>query len=88
MSFPSGHALNSTLFYLALALVLAPLLKQRSAKWGLYGFALISSLVIGLSRIALGVHWPSDVLASWIIAYGWLALWAIAAKHYWPRVFP
>ena len=87
MSFPSGHALNSTLFYLALALVLAPLLKQRSAQWGLYGFALISSLAIGLSRIALGVHWPSDVLASWILAYGWLALWVIVAKHYWPRVF-
>ena len=87
MSFPSGHALNSTLFYLTLAVVLAPLLKQRSAQWGLYGFALISSLAIGLSRIALGVHWPSDVLASWIMAYGWLALWVIVAKHYWPRVF-
>ena len=87
MSFPSGHALNSTLFYLALALVLAPLLKRRSAQWSLYGFALISSLAIGLSRIALGVHWPSDVLASWVMACGWLALWAIVAKHYWPHVF-
>jgi undecaprenyl-diphosphatase len=87
MSFPSGHALNSSLFYLTLALVLAPLLKQRSTQWCLYGFALISSLAIGMSRIALGVHWPSDVLASWIIAYAWLALWAIVAKHYWPRVF-
>ena len=85
MSFPSGHALNSTLFYLTLALVLAPLLKQRSAQWGLYGFALISSLAIGLSRIALGVHWPSDVLASWIMAYSWLGLWLIAAKGYWPE---
>ena len=87
MSFPSGHALNSSLFYLTLAFVLAPLLKQRSAQWGLYGFALISSLAIGMSRIALGVHWPSDVMASWIMAYGWLGLWVIVAKHYWPRVF-
>ena len=87
MSFPSGHALNSTLFYLTLALVLAPLLKQRSTQCGIYGFALISSLAIGLSRIALGVHWPSDVLASWIMAYAWLALWVIVAKHYWPRAF-
>ena len=87
MSFPSGHALNSSLFYLTLALVLAPLLKQRSTQWCLYGFALISSLAIGLSRIALGVHWPSDVLASWIMAYSWLGLWVILAKHYWPRVF-
>ena len=87
MSFPSGHALNSTLFYLTLALVLAPLLKQRCSHWIVYGFALISSLAIGMSRIALGVHWPSDVLASWIIAYGWLGLWIIIAKHYWSRVF-
>ena len=87
MSFPSGHAFNSTLFYMTLALVLAPLLKQRSAQWGLYGFALTSSLAIGMSRIALGVHWPSDVLASWIMAYGWLGLWVIVARHYWPRVF-
>lgn len=85
MSFPSGHALNSTLFYLSLALVLAPLLKQRRAQWALYSFALISSLTIGLSRIALGVHWPSDVLASWIMAYSWLGLWVIVAKHYWPE---
>ncbi len=85
MSFPSGHALNSTLFYLTLALVLAPLLKQRSAQWALYGFALISSLVIGLSRIALGVHWPSDVLASWVLAYSWLGLWVMVAKYYWPK---
>ena len=87
MSFPSGHALNSTLFYLTLALVLGPLLKQRSAQWSVYGFALTSSFAIGLSRIALGVHWPSDVLASWIMASSWLGLWVIVAKHYWPRVF-
>ncbi len=87
MSFPSGHALNSTLFYLTLALVLAPLLKQRSAQWALYGFALISALAIGLSRIALGVHWPSDVLAGWLIACSWLGLWVILAKYYWPSVF-
>ena len=85
MSFPSGHALNSSLFYLTLAFVLAPLLKQRSAQWGLYGFALISSLAIGMSRIALGVHWPSDVMASWIMAYGWLGFWVIVAKHHLPQ---
>jgi undecaprenyl-diphosphatase len=85
MSFPSGHALNSTLFYLTLALVLAPLLRQRIAQQCLYGFAIISALAIGVSRIALGVHWPSDVMASWIIAYSWLGLWVIVAKQFWPE---
>ena len=85
MSFPSGHALNSTLFYLMVTLIMAPLLTQRTARWFLYGLAISSSLAIGISRIALGVHWPSDVLASWVIAYCWLALWVILAKHYWPK---
>lgn len=85
MSFPSGHALNSTLFYLTLALVLAPLLRQRNAQRCLYGFAILSAVAIGLSRIALGVHWPSDVLAAWVIAYSWLGLWVIVAKQYWPN---
>ncbi len=85
MSFPSGHALNSTLFYLTLALVLAPLLRQRNAQRCLYAFAILSAVAIGLSRIALGVHWPSDVLAAWIIAYSWLGLWVVVAKQYWPK---
>ena len=85
MSFPSGHALNSTLFYLTITLIIAPLLTHRTAHWFLYGLAISSSLAIGISRVALGVHWPSDVLASWVIAYSWLGLWVILAKHYWPQ---
>ena len=86
MSFPSGHALNSTLFYLTITLIIAPLLTHRTAHWFLYSLAISSSLAIGISRVALGVHWPSDVLASWVIAYSWLGLWVILAKHYWPKV--
>lgn len=85
MSFPSGHALNSTLFYLAVTLIIAPLITHRTARWFLYGLAISSSLAIGISRVALGVHWPSDVLASWVIAYCWLGLWVMLAKHYWPK---
>ena len=86
MSFPSGHALNSTLFYLTVTLIIAPLITQRTARWIFYGLAISSSLTIGISRVALGVHWPSDVLASWVIAYCWLGIWVILAKHYWPKV--
>ena len=85
MSFPSGHALNSTLFYLTITLIIAPLLTHRTAHWFLYCLTISSSLAIGISRVALGVHWPSDVLASWVIAYSWLGLWVILAKHYWPK---
>ena len=85
MSFPSGHALNSTLFYLTITLIIAPLITHRIARWFLFGLAISSSLAIGISRVVLGVHWPSDVLASWVIAYSWLGLWVILAKHYWPK---
>ena len=85
MSFPSGHALNSTLFYLTITLIIAPLLTHRAARWFLYSLAISSPLAIGISRVALGVHWPSDVLASWVIAYCWLGLWVMLAKHYWPK---
>lgn len=84
-SFPSGHTLNSTLFYLTVAWVIIPLLPWRIARRSLLTSAIILSLAIGVSRIALGVHWPSDVLASWIIATTWLSLWIMLARYYWPE---
>jgi len=73
-SFPSGHALNSTLFLLAVALLVGRLPRARGARWILYSVAAGLSLAIGLSRIALGVHYPTDVLAGWLIGAAWLGL--------------
>jgi len=84
-SFPSGHALNSTLFYMAIALLLAPLLHRRRHRLLLFGLAIALSLLIGVSRIALGVHYPSDVLASWTISAAWLWLWFAATKYGAPK---
>ncbi len=69
-SFPSGHAANGTMMYLSLAL-LVPARWRRPA-------AVAAALLmgaIGLSRIALAVHWPSDVLAGWCVGAGWVLLW-------------
>lgn len=65
-SFPSGHAAGNMIFFGALAL-----LAQLRA-----GYALAAAMIvlIGVSRVWLGVHWPSDVLAGWIEGLGWLAL--------------
>ena len=88
LSYPSGHALNSTLFYLTVALMLSPLLSRRVARWTLYAVATILSLATGVSRIALGIHYPTDVIAGWVISVAWVWLWFAVAMHYWPKALP
>lgn len=73
-SFPSGHANSSMIFYLALALALTG---QSRWKGLAIAAAVTLSLLIGISRVMLGVHWPSDVIAGW--AFG--ALWVLIALH-------
>lgn len=71
-SFPSGHALLSAAVYLTLAALLGREVARPGLRRGLLGLAVLLTLLIGISRIYLGVHWPSDVLGGWIIG----ALWA------------
>ena len=67
-SFPSGHSANSMAVFVAVALIAAPLAWRRPA----LGAAIFLSLVIGTTRIFLGVHWPSDVVGGW--AWGLLVV--------------
>ncbi|NUQ17907.1 MAG: phosphatase PAP2 family protein [Sphingomonas sp.] len=69
-SFPSGHATSSMIFYLTLALALAPHEWRRTAAAG----AVLLSLLVGLSRVMLGVHWPSDVIGGWSFGLLWVLL--------------
>jgi undecaprenyl-diphosphatase len=70
-SFPSGHSFNAALVYLALALAFAALSPSRSVRNGLIAGAIGLSLVIALSRVWLGVHFPSDALAGWLGGMAW-----------------
>lgn len=70
-SFPSGHAANSMTLALALALLVAPARWRRPAVIA----AVTIAILIGLSRLALAVHWPSDVAAGWIEGIGFTCLW-------------
>lgn len=72
-SFPSGHAMISAAIYLTIGAMLAETQPQRSARIFLMAFAGLLVLLIGVSRIYLGVHWPSDVLAGWSLG----AVWAL-----------
>ena len=70
-SFPSGHATSSMIFYLTLALALTAGTRwHRIAAAG----AILLSLLIGTSRVMLGVHWPSDVIGGWAFGMLWVLL--------------
>jgi undecaprenyl-diphosphatase len=80
-SFPSGHAMLSATTYLTLGALLARANTRRRVKTFVLGFAVALTLMIGLSRIYLGVHWPSDVLAGWCGGAAWAALcWFVALQ--------
>jgi len=72
-SFPSGHALFSFCFFAGIAALLSPRLSSQRAKLGLWSIAIALILGIGLSRIYLGVHYPSDVLAGYAAGIVWVA---------------
>ena len=78
-SFPSGHALGSFVAYGALLLVFLPAMRPR---WRKPAIALVAVLVvlIGLTRIALGVHFVSDVLGGWLLGAAWLGVTAYAFR--------
>lgn len=80
-SFPSGHAMNSSIVYLTLAVLLARSMDSRRVQVYLIGTAIALALMIGCTRVYLGVHWPSDVLAGWTVGAGWAALCSLTAKR-------
>ncbi len=71
-SFPSGHALISFCLYGAAAALSAADLKKRWVRMAIWNFAVVLVLAIGYSRIYLGVHYPSDVLAGYLGAFVWV----------------
>lgn len=78
-SFPSGHATGAAATYLTLGALLARFQAHRRLKIFLLSFATILTVLIGLSRVYLGVHWPSDVLAGWTLGASWALLcWLVA----------
>lgn len=78
-SFPSGHAMLSAVVYLTLGAMVARVIPSRWLKAYVMGIAATLTILIGVSRIYLGVHWPSDVLAGWAAGASWaLGCWLVA----------
>lgn len=70
-SFPSGHAMLSAVVYLTLGALLARSQEDTHVKIYFLTVATALTLIVGISRIYLGVHWPTDVLAGWALGAGW-----------------
>jgi undecaprenyl-diphosphatase len=87
-SFPSGHATLSAVTYLTLAAMLARLEPRRAVKVFLMAVAFMLTALVGVSRVALGVHWPTDVLAGWCVGSAWALLCMKIADHFGPLHIP
>jgi undecaprenyl-diphosphatase len=79
-SFPSGHAMNSFVFYMALTYFVFWHMKNRKLGWFLSFLAVLLVILIGISRIYLGVHYPSDVLAGFLAGLCWLGIVILVDK--------
>lgn len=78
-SFPSGHSMMSAVVYLTLGALLARVLPRRRMKLLVIVCALGATALTGVSRVYLGVHWPTDVLAGWAIGASWaVGCWLVA----------
>lgn len=79
LSFPSGHAMLSAITYLTLGALLARVQTRRRGRAFFLVLAVILTVLVGSSRVYLGVHWPTDVLAGWAAGAAWAVLcWSVA----------
>ncbi|RYF92958.1 MAG: phosphatase PAP2 family protein [Caulobacteraceae bacterium] len=87
-SFPSGHAMMSAVVYLTLGALVARFANRTRVKLFAMTVGVILTAMVGVSRVYLGAHWPSDVLAGWCVGAAWaMACWLAswAAEKWWGR---
>jgi undecaprenyl-diphosphatase len=81
-SFPSGHAMTSAIVYLTLGSMMMRVSEQRLTKIYCFVMALLLTMLAGISRVFLGVHYPTDVIGGWIIGFVWASICWLVAQHF------
>lgn len=80
-SFPSGHAMMAATVYLTLGVLLARTQAKGAIRLYIIGVSTVIAVLVGVSRVYLGVHWPTDVLGGWILGAVWaLLFWVVTAR--------
>ena len=81
-SFPSGHAMQSAIVYLTLGTMLMRIATGPLTKIYCFGMALFLTFLVGVSRVYLGVHYPTDVIAGWVVGLLWASICWLIEQHY------
>jgi undecaprenyl-diphosphatase len=81
-SFPSGHAMESAIIYLTLGAMLMRVAERPLTKAYCLTMAVLMTFLVGLSRVYLGVHYPTDVIGGWTFGFAWASVcWLIAQRY-------
>jgi undecaprenyl-diphosphatase len=81
LSFPSGHASMSALVFLTIGALLALTRPPAAERVYILGAAAFIAVAVGISRVALGVHWATDVLGGWAFGAAWAMIWLLIAHR-------
>ena len=81
-SFPSGHAMESAIVYLTLGAMLMRASDRKATKIYVLVVAVVLTLLVGVSRLFLGVHYPTDVIGGWIVGFSWASICWLGARRF------
>ncbi len=82
LSFPSGHSSMSAVVFLTLAMLLARTHDRLAERAFILATGILLAILVGISRVALGVHWATDVLGGWAFGAAWTTAWWLVARHF------